>query len=351
MTPDSNGDGRGELIVGSPRADRLGRGDNGSAYFLWGFGSGNLAYPSAGATTVNAPLAPLAPQQIVRTGPIAFSISPALPPGITLDPRTGVITGVPTAIQEQPTTYRLTMTDLAGSISVPVTLRVAPAPGRCANPHDGTPKPDTIVGTGGGDRIATADGGDEVQGLAGDDCISGEGGLDTLSGGDGDDELRGGKDNDTIDAGTGADRAFGDSGQDTITGGGDRDVVYGGSGFDEISGGEGGDSLYGQADSDSLSGGAGNDRLSGGGEADQLSGGAGDDVLIGGGGNDIIFDSRGHNRVDAGSGSDAISVRNGARDVVRCGKGKDHVVADRGDRLSGCEHVRRGGRARHHRRR
>jgi hypothetical protein len=44
--------------------------------------------------------------------------------------------------------------------------------------------------------------------------------------------------------------------------------------------------------------------------------------------------------VDAGDGDDAVDVRNGARDSVWCGLGKDSVVAEVGDFLDlGCEEV------------
>jgi Ca2+-binding RTX toxin-like protein len=340
---DVNGDGRGDLVVGAPRADRLGRGDNGSAALLWGYGSSNLHYPGAIATTVNQPIAPLGPQAIVRTGVVAFSIDPPLPDGLTLDPSTGVISGAPTAIIEQPASYRLTMTDFAGSVTVPVSVRVAPLPGRCVNPRTGGPQDDTLAGTSGGDRLAGMSGNDTVEGVAGDDCVTGDAGLDILFGGEGGDEMRGGIDHDRVDGGNGDDALFGDAGQDLLQGGAGNDLGRGGTGFDELDGGEGDDHLLGEDDSDALQGGAGGDRLEGGGAADRVAGGSGADVLLAGGGNDIVTDSAGRNKVDAGSGADVISVRNGARDTVRCGKGRDRVSADRFDKLSGCEKVRRGG--------
>jgi hypothetical protein len=45
-------------------------------------------------------------------------------------------------------------------------------------------------------------------------------------------------------------------------------------------------------------------------------------------------------RIYGGPGHDRINARNGRRDVIRCGKGNDLVIADRFDRLSGCEDVR-----------
>jgi activator of Hsp90 ATPase-like protein len=41
------------------------------------------------------------------------------------------------------------------------------------------------------------------------------------------------------------------------------------------------------------------------------------------------------------AGSDRINVADGRRDVVRCGRGRDRVRADRRDRLIRCERVRR----------
>jgi Ca2+-binding RTX toxin-like protein len=350
FAPDTNADGWPDLLVGAWRTDHLGRGDGGSMYYLWGFGPSNLAYPAAATTTVGQPIAPLAPEAIMRTGVVGFSISPALPPGLTLDPRTGVISGSPTDIQEQAGTYTLTMVDFAHSISVPLSLRVTPLPGACANRRDGGGSADKILGTGGGDRVAAGAGDDTVQGMAGDDCLSGDGDADTLDGGDGNDQLHGGIAHDTIDGGNGDDQIFGDSGQDNLTGGAGADVMHGGSGFDDIAAGDGNDRVYGENDSDVISGGAGDDRLDGGNMADELVGGPGRDLLLGGRGNDIIIDSSGSNRVDAGPGNDMIDVRNGARDIVRCGRGTDHVRADRGDKLIGCEKVKRAGPAKKKRR-
>ena len=45
----------------------------------------------------------------------------------------------------------------------------------------------------------------------------------------------------------------------------------------------------------------------------------------------------GRDRINAGSGNDRINVRDGRRDVVNCGSGKDDVLADKSDVLRGCE--------------
>ena len=44
--------------------------------------------------------------------------------------------------------------------------------------------------------------------------------------------------------------------------------------------------------------------------------------------------------LNSGAGADTINVRDGKRDTVRCGPGKDKVRADKRDRLHGCERVR-----------
>jgi hypothetical protein len=65
-------------------------------------------------------------------------------------------------------------------------------------------------------------------------------------------------------------------------------------------------------------------------------------------GNDRIGAGKGVDDIDAGPGNDSITsddespVRRGARDIVRCGPGRDTVIADRRDRVGNdCERVKR----------
>lgn len=88
----------------------------------------------------------------------------------------------------------------------------------------------------------------------------------------------------------------------------------------------------GTARADVLVGTARNDRLFGRGGADVLRGLGGADRLDGGPGAD---------RLDAGAGNDTILAKDGTRDRVSCGAGRDAVTADRKDVLAGCEVVRR----------
>jgi RTX calcium-binding nonapeptide repeat (4 copies)/Divergent InlB B-repeat domain len=103
-----------------------------------------------------------------------------------------------------------------------------------------------------------------------------------------------------------------------------RDLLDGGPGGERLVGGAGNDRLRGMDGDDCLEGGAGNDRLEGGNGNDRLSGGMGNDSIDGGPGNDAVF------------------AREGRRDTVRCGSGRDSARVDRIDTVSGCEQVRRG---------
>jgi Ca2+-binding RTX toxin-like protein len=97
----------------------------------------------------------------------------------------------------------------------------------------------------------------------------------------------------------------------------------------------------GTARADRLTGTTANDVLYGLGGADVLSGRAGNDVLYGGRGNDVLDGGPGADRLFGGPGNDTLRARDGRRDLVDCGPGRDTAVVDRIDRVSGCELVRR----------
>ncbi len=116
-------------------------------------------------------------------------------------------------------------------------------------------------------------------------------------------------------------------------------------------GGGGDDRLIGTARSEVLRGFAGDDLLVGRRGRDRLLAGRGADRLRGGGGRDVLMGGRGRDRLDGGPGADLLAggpgpdvilARDGTRDRIFCGPGRDRVVADRRDRIApGCERVTR----------
>ena len=166
------------------------------------------------------------------------------------------------------------------------------------------------------------DGNDRLTGTDGDDRLSGGEGNDRLSGGDGDDRLSGGEGNDRLSGGDGDDTLLGGLGKDSLAGGDGNDRLDGGRGNDRLVGGRGRDRLYGRAGHDSLDGGVGNDTLDGGSGNDRLTGG------------------RGVDRYRGGSGADRVNSRDGRKETVDCGSGRDRVTADAVDVTIGCERVK-----------
>jgi dienelactone hydrolase len=105
----------------------------------------------------------------------------------------------------------------------------------------------------------------------------------------------------------------------TLVPSGSGDAIRGAGGDDRLRGLEGDDCLYGEDGNDRLAGDAGADKLKGGADADRLNGGDGRDVLGG------------------GPGPDILKAKDGERDRLKCGPGRDRVRADRRDKLGrGC---------------
>ncbi len=193
------------------------------------------------------------------------------------------------------------------------------------------------VGGEGGDVLRGTPESEALRGAGGADLVIGYGGEDWLYGGPGPDRLRGGNGTDRLFGGAGRDRLDGGPGDDALAGEDDRDVLTGGAGSDVLLGGAGADRLSGGTGADRLLGGLGNDLLRGDVGADRLNGGLGNDRLVGGRGPDVLVGGPGRNRYSAGPGADRIDSRNGVRETVNCGAGRDRVEADPGDRLRNCE--------------
>jgi Ca2+-binding RTX toxin-like protein len=89
------------------------------------------------------------------------------------------------------------------------------------------------------------------------------------------------------------------------------------------------DKISGAAGNDVIDEGAGNDQIVGGLGNDQIAARPGNDVIDGGGGRDGIF-------------AGPIRARDGVRDVIACGLGRDIVYADKLDSVArDCERVPR----------
>jgi hypothetical protein len=143
----------------------------------------------------------------------------------------------------------------------------------------------------------------ERTGGTGDDVLPGDAGRNALIGGAGDDRLQGKDGRDFLDAG---------AGKDVLSGGDHADQLYGRGGADKASGGNG---------------------------ADDILTGRGNDVAGGGRGGDQLFDNQGRDHLYGGPGNDRFSTRDGNRDWINCGPGKDIAIVDRHDVTTGCEYV------------
>ena len=87
--------------------------------------------------------------------------------------------------------------------------------------------------------------------------------------------------------------------------------------------------------------GLGDDSISSKGGNQTVFGMGGRDLLRVGEGNDSVGGGSGPDRIFAGRGNDRVWARDGRRDLVRCGYGRDVVIRDRIDRVFSCERVRR----------
>ena len=198
-----------------------------------------------------------------------------------------------------------------------------------AEPLSRAQLPCTLIGTAGEDTFA---------GTAGTDLMCGLAGRDTLGGGDGDDRVDGAEGDDRLGGDPGVDVVAGGPGADLLSGGSGADRLEGAAGNDRLGGDEGIDTLLAGSGHDTLFGGAGDDRLEGADGDDRIFGGAGVDQLGGGGGADVLSGGSGADRLDGGAGADSLNARDGRRDVVLGGPGRDRARVDRGlDRVLGVE--------------
>jgi hypothetical protein len=141
--------------------------------------------------------------------------------------------------------------------------------------------------------------------------------------------------------GRAAQRLVGTDGTDRLVGVGEGpNQTKGRGGDDRIDGGRGGDCLSGEG---------GDDIIRGGTQGDLIEGGAGDDKLLGEGiipfslaSNDTILGGSGEDRIKPGQGADRVLARDGERDRIDCGYGRDLAVVDLADIVRNCERIDRG---------
>ncbi len=125
-----------------------------------------------------------------------------------------------------------------------------------------------------------------------------------------------------------------DSGAPLLIRAGAGDNTVAGSSFaDSLNADSGNDLFRGRAGNDYLGPARGNDVLKGGTGNDEMDGGAGNDKLVGGPGKDEMIGK---------GGRDVFEARDGKKDTIDCGPGKDKVFADRKDKVKrSCEKVKR----------
>lgn len=97
--------------------------------------------------------------------------------------------------------------------------------------------------------------------------------------------------------------------------------------------------VTGTAGNDALEGTSSDDVLCGLGGDDVLNGKDGIDVVLGGGGDDMLIGGPGADRLYGGSGNDRLDARDGSRDLLDGGVGRDRTEAGRLDQATHVEAV------------
>lgn len=186
---------------------------------------------------------------------------------------------------------------------------------------------------GNGNDAATLFSAQLASGGDGNDRIEG---AQTAYGGDGDDTLIGTPGNDRLQPGSGTNIVD--------CGGGDRDrVSYAGRkqsvviklDYHPFDGPTGKEVVL---KCERVIGGSGPDAILGTKGPNKFRGGPGNDVLNGADGNDVLVGEEGADKLFGGAGRDTIRARDGKKDTVDCGTGKDTVISDSKDTVSAnCE--------------
>lgn len=189
----------------------------------------------------------------------------------------------------------------------------------------------SAAGFSGSVTLLGGNGNDTLTGGSNNDILSGEAGNDSVLGGGGNDSLLGGAGADYLNGNDGADTLLGQGGSlDSLYGGLGNDSLDGGVGNDKLYGEDGNDTLLGQAGLDYLEGGNNNDSLLGGADDDTLNGDTGDDTLNGGDGNDFLNGGDGNDGLSGWTGNDNLTGALG-NDTLYGGTGNDSLFGGGGN--------------------
>jgi VCBS repeat-containing protein len=140
----------------------------------------------------------------------------------------------------------------------------------------------------------------------------------------------------------------GTSGSDSLTGDNSKNKINALGGGDVVNGLRGGDWLYGEGGDDGVSGGPGVDYINGGIGEDRLDGEESADTVVeiehGAYSSTARQKQRTVNVLIGGRGNDTIRARDGKKDIIRGGPGRDTAYVDKVDKVKGVEkEVVRGG--------
>lgn len=121
---DVQGDDRSDVIVGAPSAGNRNRSGSGSVYVASSAFLPLIRYAGANGLA-GTPLA-IEPTTLRATGARSLSVTPPLPAGLSLDPRSGRISGTPES--GGLTTHRVQLADSLGTTATTLTLAIANRP-------------------------------------------------------------------------------------------------------------------------------------------------------------------------------------------------------------------------------
>ncbi|HEX6021618.1 MAG TPA: putative Ig domain-containing protein [Solirubrobacter sp.] len=121
---DVQGDDRSDVIVGAPSAGNRNRSGSGSVYVSSSAFLPLIRYAGANGLA-GTPLA-IEPTTLRATGARSLSVTPPLPAGLSLDPRSGRISGTPES--GGLTTHRVQLADSLGTTATTLTLAIANRP-------------------------------------------------------------------------------------------------------------------------------------------------------------------------------------------------------------------------------